>query len=173
MRSGTMVKNSSDQARKVIQFLAALMVALILGLAFAHVMELPGKLRMDGPTWLTVQQNLYIGFGPLAAVVEPFGILLTWVLVFMLRRHRLAFRLALLAAVCTTIGLAEWALVVAPMNALLDGWTTTTLPPDWTACRDQWELGHAIHAALYGAAFCALLATMLTRRAPADGADSG
>ena len=87
------------------------MAALILGLAFAHVMELPGKLRMDGPTWLTVQQNLYIGFGPLAAVVEPFGILLTWVLVFMLHRHRLAFRLALLAAVCTTIGLAEWALV--------------------------------------------------------------
>jgi hypothetical protein len=168
-----MVKNSSDQTLKVIQFLAALMVGLILGLAFAHVLELPGKFRMDGPTWLTVQQNLYIGFGPVAAVVEPFGILLTWVLVFMLQRHRFAFRLALLAAVFATIGLAEWVLVVAPMNTLLNGWTTATLPTDWTACRDRWELGHAIHAALFGAAFCALLGTMLTRRTPAGGADSG
>jgi len=134
---------------------------------------LPGKLRMDGPTWLTVQQNLYIGFGPLAAVVEPFGILLTWVPVFILRPHRLPFRLALLAAVCTMIGLVEWALVVAPMNTLLNGWTTATLPTDWTACRDQWELGHAIHAALFGAAFCALLGTMLTRGTPGGGANSG
>ena len=59
-----MVKNSSDTVRKVVCFLATLLVALILGLAFAHVMEVPGKLRIDGPTWLIVQQNLYIGFGP-------------------------------------------------------------------------------------------------------------
>jgi hypothetical protein len=126
-------------------------VALILGLAFAHVMELPGKVRLDGPTWLTVQQNLYVGFGPLAAVIEPLGILLTWLLVFMLRAHRSAFRLTLLAAICTTAGLAGWAWLVSPMNTLLNGWTPATLPPDWTACRDQSELGHTIHAALLGA----------------------
>jgi hypothetical protein len=166
MRSDTMVKNSSERALTIAWFVAALMVALILGLAFAHVMELPGKLRMDGPTWLTVQQNLYIGFGPLAAVVEPVGILLTWVLVFMLRRRgRSSFRLALLAAACATIGLVEWALIVSPMNALLNGWTAATLPPDWTACRDRWEIGHAIHAALFGVTFCALLGSMLAKQA--------
>ena len=159
-----MVTNSSDTVLKVVCFLATLLVALILGLAFAHVMEVPGKLRMDGPTWLIVQQNLYIGFGPAAAVMEPLGILFTWILVFMLRGHRPAFRLVLLAAVSTTTGLVVWALVVSPMNALLDGWTPATLPPDWTACRDQWELGHAIHAALFGAALCALLGTMLAKR---------
>jgi hypothetical protein len=159
-----MVTNSSDKVRKVVCFLATLLVALILGLAFAHVMEVPGKLRMDGPTWLIVQQNLYIGFGPAAAVMEPLGILFTWILVFMLRGHRSAFRLVLLAAVSTTTGLVVWALVVSPMNALLDRWTPATLPPDWTACRDQWELGHAIHAALFGAALCALLGTMLAKR---------
>ena len=159
-----MVTNSSDTVRKVVCFLATLLVALILGLAFAHVMEVPGKLRLDGPTWLIVQQNLYIGFGPAAAVMEPLGILFTWILMFMLRGHRSAFRLVLLAAVSTTTGLVVWALVVSPMNALLDGWTPATLPPDWTACRDQWELGHAIHAALFGAALCALLGTMLAKR---------
>jgi hypothetical protein len=144
-------------------------VALILGLAFAHVAELPGKLRLDGPTWLTVQQNLYIGFGPLAAIAEPLGILMSWILVFMLRGHRSSFRLALLAAACTTVGLVEWALVVSPMNTLLNGWRVATLPQDWAACRDQWELGHALHAVLFGVAFCALLA-MNGRDTPMDGA---
>jgi hypothetical protein len=139
-------------------------VALILGLAFAHVMELPGKLRLDGPAWLTVQQNLYIGFGPLAAVVEPLAILSTWVLVLMFRRRRSERRLALLAAICTTSGLLVWAGLVAPMNTLLNGWTPATLPPNWTACRDQWELGHIIHAALFGVAFLALLGAMATER---------
>jgi hypothetical protein len=161
MRSATMVKNGSDVARKFVCFGATLLVALILGLAFAHVMEWPGKLRLDGPTWLTVQQNLYVGFGPLAAVVEPLGILLTWALVFMLRQDRPVFWLALLAALCTTVGLVVWVWVVSPMNTLLNGWTPATLPADWTACRDQWELGHAVHALLFGVAFCALLATML------------
>ena len=90
-------------------FGATLQTALILGLAFAYVMELPGKPRLNGPTWLTVQQNLYVGFGPLAAVAEPLGILLTWVLMFMFRRHGPAFRLTLLAAICTTGCLSEWA----------------------------------------------------------------
>jgi hypothetical protein len=93
-------------------------------------MELPGKLRLDGPTWVPVQRNLYIGFGPLAAVAEPLGILLTWVLVLMLRSHRSAFRLTLLAAISTTGGLVEWTWVVASMNTLLNGWTPETLPSD-------------------------------------------
>ena len=70
----------------------------------------------------------------------------------------------MLAAVCTTAGLVAWSLRVAPMNALLNGWTPATLPPDWTACRDQWELGHAIHAALFGVALVALLSAMVVMR---------
>jgi hypothetical protein len=161
MCSGTVVKNGSDVARNIICYCATLLVALVLGLAFAHVVELPGKLWLDGLTWLTVQQNLYIGFGPLASVMEPLGILLIWILVFMSRRDRPVFWLSLVAAICTTAGLAEWALVVAPMNTLLDSWTVATLPEDWTACRDQWEFGHVVHAILFGIAFCSLLGTLL------------
>ena len=45
---------------RAVRFLALLLTALTLGLAFCHVMELPGKLRLAGPDWLTVQHNLYI-----------------------------------------------------------------------------------------------------------------
>ena len=70
---------------RALRFLTLLGMALILGLAFAHVAELPGKLRLTGPDWLTVQHNLYIGFGAFAAVAEPLTILLAWILVFRLR----------------------------------------------------------------------------------------
>jgi hypothetical protein len=37
------------------RFLSLLLVALTLGMTFCHVMEIPGKLRLDGATWLIVQ----------------------------------------------------------------------------------------------------------------------
>ena len=48
------------------------------------------------------------------------------------------------------------------MNARLAGWSAAMLPGDWTACRDQWELGQGIHAAFFGITFCLLMAAILT-----------
>ena len=36
-------------------------VVLTLGLSFAHVLEVPGKLQLDGAQWLMVQHHLYVG----------------------------------------------------------------------------------------------------------------
>jgi hypothetical protein len=65
------------------------------------------------------------------------------------------------AAVCVSAGLANWFLLVAPMNAALSPWTPATLPADWTRYRDQWELGQAIHAGLFALGFSALLFALL------------
>jgi hypothetical protein len=148
-------------ALKVIRYLSLLLVALTLGLTFAHVLEIPGKLRLDGATWLAVQHNLYVGFGTVGAVVEVAAIVLTWLLVLMVRGRRPAFWWTLGAAVCVTAGLVDWFLLVAPMNAALAVWTPETLPADWTSYRDQWETGHAIHAALFGLGFSALALALL------------
>ncbi|MFL5289029.1 MAG: hypothetical protein ACJ8AW_50765 [Rhodopila sp.] len=141
---------------RALRFATLLGMTLILGLAFAHVMELPGKLRLAGPDWLTVQHNLYIGFGSFAAVVEPLTILLAWILAIRLRSYGMDYMLALGAALCVTAGLIVWALVVSPVNGALNGWTVASLPTDWPAYRNRWEIGHAIHALLFGAAFCML-----------------
>src|SRR3954470_24294625 len=142
-------------ALRLLCFLTLLGTALILGLAFAHVAELPGKLRLAGPDWLMVQQNLYIGFGPFAAGVEPLLVLLAWMLATWLWRagRRPDFFLVLAGALCVSVGVVEWALKGAPVNAALNGWTAASLPTDWTAWRNRWEIGHAIHAALFLAAF--------------------
>jgi hypothetical protein len=146
---------------KVVRYLSLLLVALTLGMTFAHVMEIPGKLRLDGVTWLTVQHNLYIAFGVVGAVIEVLAIVLTWLLVLMVRRGHPAVWWTLAAAVCVSAGLADWFLLVAPMNVALSVWTPETLPADWTRYRDQWETGHAIHAALFALGFSALVIALL------------
>jgi hypothetical protein len=146
---------------KVIRYLSLLLVALTLGLTFAHVMEIPGKLRLDGASWLTVQHNLYVAFGLVGAAIEVLAIALTWLLVLMVRGRRPAVWWTLAAAVCVSAGLADWFLLVAPMNAALSVWTPGTLPADWTRYRDQWELGHAIHAAFFALGFSALVLALL------------
>ena len=143
-------------------FIDLLLIALVFGLAFAHAMELPGKLQLNGPVWLTVQRTLYNSFGPFASVAEPLGIGLAWILAMLLRHETPAGRLVLLAAVCSSAGLIDWLIVVSPMNALTNSWTPATLPPDWMATRNRWELGHVGHAILFGAAFCALAWAMLS-----------
>ena len=146
---------------KLVRYLSLLLVALTLGLTFAHVLEIPGKLRLGGADWLTVQHNLYIAFGVVGAAIEVLGIVLTWLLVLMVRRRRPALWWTLAAAVCVSAGLADWFLLVAPMNAALSVWTPETLPADWTRYRDQWETGHAIHAALFALGFSALVVALL------------
>lgn len=146
---------------KVVRFLSLLLVALTLGMTFAHVMEIPGKLRLDGATWLTVQHNLYIAFGVIGAAIEVLGIALTWTLVLMVRRRRPAVWWTLAAAICVSAGLVDWFLLVAPMNAALNAWTPETLPAGWTRYRDQWETGHAIHAAFFALGFSALVIALL------------
>jgi len=143
-------------------FLNLLLITLVFGLAFTHVMELPGKLLLSGSVWLTVQRTLYTSFGPFASVVEPLGIALAWTLAVLLRHERPAGRLVLLAALCSSAGVIEWFIVVSPMNTLLNSWAPATLPPDWTATRNRWELGHVGHAILFGAAFCSLAWAMLS-----------
>jgi hypothetical protein len=136
-------------------------VALTLGMTFCHVMEIPGKLRLDGAAWLTVQQNLYVAFGVVGAAIELLSILLTWVVAVQVRHRGPAFPWTVAAGLCITAGLAAWFALVAPVNAALSGWTPATLPPDWSSFRDRWEIGHAVYAALFGLGFSALVIALL------------
>ncbi len=157
---------------RIVRFASLFLVALILGLAFCHVMEIPGKLRLSGPDWLTVQHTLYIAFGvPLGAGLELASIALCWLLVVLVRGRRPAYGWALAAAVSVTAGLVGWFLLVSPMNAVLNAWTAETLPPVWTDVRDRWELGHALHAAFFAVGFASLLVAILAETPPSGCSD--
>jgi hypothetical protein len=149
-------------ALRALRFFALLAVALILGLAFCHVMEIPGKLRLSGPEWLTVQQHLYVAFGaPLGGPLELLAVLLAWILVFAVRQRGPAFPWTLAAALLVSAGLAAWFALVAPLNAVIAGWAAATLPSDWIVVRNRWELGHAVHCLFWLLGFGALAISIL------------
>ena len=81
-------------------FVTLLLTALLMGTSFAHTLEMPGKLTVDGLTWLTFQHTLYHYFAYVGAPVELGSIAsLAW-LTILTRNHRRTFYLALVAAVC-------------------------------------------------------------------------
>jgi cytochrome b561 len=105
---------------------------------------------------LTVQQNLYVAFGPIGGACEILAIIFTWLTVFQRPRGSREARCSWIAAVAASVGLVVWAVVVAPMNTVLSSWTPESMRSDWTLVRDRWELGHATQAVLYAIAFITL-----------------
>ena len=123
------------------------LLGLNAGLALAHVLEMPSKLELDGPTWLVVQGRLYEGWG---ARIGQLEVVLGVVLATLLLRTRGAVRRWFLIA-ATLVLVAEavvFPLWVLPTNAALDAWNGGPPPIDWEALRRRWEGGHAGRFAL-------------------------
>jgi hypothetical protein len=123
----------------------------------AHVLELPNKFSLDGPLWLSVQQQLYRGWGAVFGPVEILSLLTTLLLVWLRRRNGPAFRASVFAAVIYAVMLATFFIFNAPVNAAFNSWTVADMPADWPDYRWRWEVGHAIAAALSIVGWLALL----------------
>jgi hypothetical protein len=147
---------------KVLRFVNLLLVALTLGMTFSHALEYPGKAKLDGAEWLTVQHNVYLAFGVVGAIIEVTAILTTWIVFAQIRSWKLARVLTLLAGLATTAALGIWFGWVDPVNTALKAWTPATMPDNWMSFRDRWEAGHAVSAILFGLAFSALVVAILS-----------
>ena len=49
---------------RLLRFATILLVALIAGLAFAHVLERPAKMQFESALYITIQKSLYVHWGP-------------------------------------------------------------------------------------------------------------
>jgi len=98
-----------------LQVVTVFLVAVTMSLALAHVLELPGKLRLDEQTYLAVQTIYYPGF-TIGGISEPLAIMATAVLLLVGPKNEAKFWLtfaACLAIVC--MQLVFW-LVTQPVN---------------------------------------------------------
>lgn len=146
-----------------VRFMSLLLTALVAGLTFCHLLELPNKLAMPAETWLAVQQHLYNMFGPVGGPMEVGALLFTLAAALLVRRRQpAAFAPTLLAFCCILAALVVWFTVVNPVNLRVNGWTAASLPGDWIAARAQWEYGHAASFALLLVALGALIFAALT-----------
>jgi len=154
----------------LLRFTAVLLVALLLGLAFAHVLEQPAKMQYDAALYITLQKSLYVHWGPphLGGVLEPLAIAATGLLAFFERKNKrrnLWLSLVALFALLLAFPFVFFWLV-APANA---GFLATTLqhvPANWTDLRSKWEMGHAVRFALQFTALSLLVLSLVLDAKP-------
>jgi hypothetical protein len=144
-----------------VRYLAVVLTALTLGIAFGHLLEIDGKLKLDGATWLAVQHHLYHGFRTIGVAVQFGAALAAGLLAWLLRHRYLVLGLALAAFICLVAQLGVWLLVNEPIDADTARWTAPALPANWQDYRNAWEAAHASRAGLDFLALTALVVGLL------------
>lgn len=145
---------------KTWRFITVLLVALLLGLAFAHVLERPAKMLYDATFYITIQKTLYKAWGPpnIGGILEPAAIFSTLFLALFLRKKKHAFWLTLGAGLVLLLAFpVVFFVFVAPANEVFLAATPASIPPNWMESRTSWETGHAIRFVLQLVALSLLL----------------
>ena len=146
---------------KTLRFLSLVCAALVLGLTLTHDLEIPGKHLLSGANWLAVQHTFYGGFAIVGGIAEILGLLSTGLLLFLLRKQRVALVLTLVAALCFAGMLTLFAFGNNPLNQQIASWTSATLPVTWQQTRNAWDSFHAASSMLAVLSFVALLIALL------------
>jgi hypothetical protein len=136
-------------AATVLLMMALLLGALASGVAFSHLLEIPGKRRMATEFAVAVQQLLYVGYRAPAAVIEIGAMLSALVALVLVWAEGAEFWLTL-AAVAALVGtMVVFVLVTDRQNRQILAWQPDDLPTDWTHVRARWEASHGVRAGLF------------------------
>ena len=143
----------------LLQISAVLLIAIAAGLALAHALELPGKLRLSKSAYFTVQSIYHPGFMLGGAIGEGGGLAALLLLLFLTPPATTAFWLTV-AAFLALVGMhAVYWLLTQPVNSFWlqnaeltgashEGLMAAPSGTEWIELRNQWEYSHAIRAAL-------------------------
>lgn len=72
------------------RFITLLLTALLMGMTFSHVLEMPAKMHYSPSLYLTLHRSLYAAFGPPGPgpFIEFGAILTAGVLVYLVRNQQ-------------------------------------------------------------------------------------
>ena len=154
----------SGRTLDAVHFASLVLVAICLGPAFAHLLELPNKIGLGREDYFTVQQ-IYRGWALLGIAIVG-AIASAAALAWMLRGRTRAFAWALLGLLCLLLAQIVFWVFTYPANVATSNWTE--IPGDWEALRARWEYSHAAGSLLTFGALLSLVAALMARtRAPA------
>jgi hypothetical protein len=159
---------------KTWRFITLELTALLTGMTFCHVLEMPAKMRYSASLYLSLHRSLYVAFGPpnIGVFIEFGAILAVVVLVFMVHKERPAFWLTLAGAAALVLGLVVYFLFVEPANAAMKAMMIEAPADTFISWRNSWEYGHAAHFALHLLGFSALVLSVLVKRITLSAPDS-
>ena len=144
------------------RFIAFLLAALTLAMAFCHLLEMSPKMKDDAALYTTVRQTVYRNFGvPLGAAIETAAVIFAIVLATLNRKGGSAFYLTAIMASCYVVAFAIWFVRVSPTNVEINERTTTSVPANWTLWRNRRERAHAVRAVLFLVGFSTLVLSAL------------
>jgi uncharacterized membrane protein len=132
----------------IARLVALLLAALASGIAFSHVLEVPGKRRLPTDVAVTVQQGLYVGYRLPGALIEV-GAIAACAVAVVVGWNRPGCYLTLAALVAMLGAQVVFALVTDPQNRRILSWRVSDLPDDWTRVRARWEASHGLRAFLF------------------------
>jgi len=167
-------RGSSKKERrlKAIRTIALVIAFLATTAPISHLLELPSKLTLDGPLWLSIQQHLYLGWSTFYGPIQILA-LVVCVVLFVVSRRDPDYRNAyLVAALCYVSMILYFFLFNDWVNQTLAHWTATTLPANWSQYRLKWETGYALAALFSLIAFVTLLHARIREASGARGEQS-
>ena len=131
-------------------------------------------MQYDAALYIALQKSLHVQWGPphIGGMLEPLAIAATGLLAFFRRKNKrdLWFSLAALFALLLAFPVVFFWLV-APANAVFLSATLSSIPPNWTDLRSNWEMGHAIRFALQFGALALLVLSLALKANIASGGD--
>jgi hypothetical protein len=145
---------------KAVSILALLLVAVTMGLALAHALELPGKLRLNKDTYVAVQAIYYPGFTIGGLIGELGGLIVLLALLFLTPYGTQRFWWTTAAFAFLVSAHAVYWLVTHPVNNFwvkdidIAGPGATFFSflsgkgGEWTQMRNVWEYSHVARACL-------------------------
>lgn len=154
---------------KIWRFITLILSALVTGMAFCHALELPAKMEYSAPQYIAIQNSLYVAFGPpnIGAWIEVTAPLAAIALAILIRKHRPAFQLTLVAIALMLLAFPViFFAFTEPANRVIRNATPESIPANWEQLRYQWEYSHLARFFCHLTAFSALIISVL-RETPA------
>jgi hypothetical protein len=143
--------------RASLQFVSLILLGIVSGVSFSHLLQRGPKATLPGPQFLAVQQILLRNYGSVIGALEIAACLSTLALALLTRRQPMVPAFATAAAVGVLLMVIIWAAWINPINKTVNSWTPESLPPNWPDFRDRWHLLHTVRFLLSAVAFGALI----------------
>jgi hypothetical protein len=146
------------------RFVTILLSALVTGMAFCHALELPAKMQYSASLYITVQNSLYVAFGPphIGMFIELAAPLAAIGLAVLVRKRRPSFQWTLVAIALMLLAFPViFFAYTEPANTVFRAATPEAIPPNWEQLRAQWEYSHLARFFCHLASFSAFVISVL------------
>ncbi len=149
----------------IIQFMALLLVALLVGAMFGILIGF-NPADLSPGVYVEQQQHAIRALNTFMPLLGAVCIVLTIVLAILSKEDRAARYLLLAAAACLIVTGVVTRFGNQPINSVVMTWAPQTLPSNWAKLRDQWWQWHIVRTVSGIAALCFLIWAVLLQHNP-------